>query len=169
LKFEKNFFLNSGPAPDSAQPRPASPSTLAGPIPSHWVAATHHWASTLGRPRQSAPPSLVDTRAPSDRLPPRAKRPTPPPPPRVRVRHLPAPPFAPKTAGAPPSSLPTTTPTDPLPKRPLPPPSWRRHHRRSFPSVARPPRSPSNPIKGHLGIPSSHRFSPTPPCPNSEP
>jgi hypothetical protein len=43
------------------------------------------------------------------------------------------------------------------------------HHRRLFPSNARPPRSPSDPIKGCPGIPSFHCSSPTPPCPISEP
>jgi hypothetical protein len=33
LKFEKNFFLNSGQALDLAQPRPTSLSTPAGPLP----------------------------------------------------------------------------------------------------------------------------------------
>jgi hypothetical protein len=43
------------------------------------------------------------------------------------------------------------------------------HRRRPFPSIAWPPRSPSNPIKGHLSIPSSHCFSPALRYPNSEP
>jgi hypothetical protein len=60
LKFEKNFFLNSGPALDSAQPRPASPSTLIGPLPFP-LPLGHHRQLPLGLglwPTQPARPAL---------------------------------------------------------------------------------------------------------------
>jgi hypothetical protein len=106
--------------------------------------------SSFGRPSQ--PPTPEDTWAPPDHLPPRIDG---------HSRHVLACVPPPVTTGAPP-------PPHHSPPAPRPIPSemavsttnMAHYHRCSFPSDARPPRSTSNPIKGHPGIPSSNRSSP---------
>jgi hypothetical protein len=94
----------------------------------------------------------------------------PPSPPHMHTRAASRCPSTPATAGAPPPLIthhhhPGRSP----PKTAASINIMAHHHRRPFPSDARPARSPFDPIKGRPDIPSSHRSSPAPPCPISEP
>jgi hypothetical protein len=160
--------LRIGPSrgPPLLPPRPAH-----SHFPSHWAtAATHHWAPAFGSPSQPARPTLSHWRvgparssSSMGRMPDAASR--------ASVR----------TASRLPLFCSWNDWSNPPPHHSPPPPwlipSWNgrlhNHHGAppSPPVLLRRPAalSPSNPIKGCPGIPSSHHFSLAPPCPNSKP
>jgi hypothetical protein len=134
IEIRKEFLLNSGLIPDSAQPWPASPSTPTGPLslPSFWATVTKPplglglrparpaWSSSSpGRPADAAAASSHALRPPGA-----------------------PPPSTPEMVGAPPRHHSSA---DPLLKRSPPPPSWR-----STVAVRSPPSSGRFPPPRHL-------------------
>jgi hypothetical protein len=133
IEIRKEFLLNSGLIPDSAQPRPASPSTPTGPLslPSFWATVTKPPLGLGLRPARPAWSSSSPGRPAGAAASSHALRPPGAPPPST-----------PEMVGAPPRHHSSA---DPLLKRSPPPPSWR-----STVAVRSPPSSGRFPPPRHL-------------------